>query len=129
MPNLEEFAEDLWMIDGPPVHNFGIPLPTRMIVVRLTDGALWLNSPVSTSVKELDRIKALGLVKYLVAPTRLHLWRLEEWHDLFPDAELWRPPQITKRFQQVSFAGLLREAPPIVGRRTSTRRSLKGTVS
>ncbi|MFY9989089.1 MAG: DUF4336 domain-containing protein [Chthoniobacterales bacterium] len=112
MPNLEEFAEDLWMIDGPSVHNFGIPLPTRMIVIRLTDGALWLNSPVSTPVKELDRIKALGSVRYLVAPTRLHLWRLEEWHDLFPDAELWRPPQITKRFQQLSFAGLLREAPP-----------------
>ena len=112
MPNLEEFAENLWMIDGPPVHNFGIPLPTRMIVIKLTDGALWVNSPVSTPTKELDRIKALGPVRYLVAPTQLHLWRLEECQDLFPDAELWGPPQITKRFQQLTFAGVLREAPP-----------------
>jgi hypothetical protein len=40
----------------------------------------------------LDRIKSLGPVKYLVAPTKLHIWRLEGWHVLFPDAELWMPP-------------------------------------
>jgi hypothetical protein len=83
-----------------------------MIVIKLTDGALWVNSPVLTPNGELDRIKALGPVRYLVAPTQLHLWRLEEWQDFFPDAELWGPPQITKRFQPLSFAGLLREAPP-----------------
>jgi hypothetical protein len=84
MPNLEEFAENLWMIDGSPIRNFGIPLPTRMIVMKLTNGPLWVNSPVSTPTKELDRIKALGPVRYLVAPTQLHLWRLEECQDSFP---------------------------------------------
>ena len=78
MPNLEEFAENLWMIDGSPIRNFGIPLPTRMIVIKLMDGALWVNSPVSTPAKELERIKALGPVGYLIARTQLHLWRLEE---------------------------------------------------
>jgi len=43
MPNLEEFAENLWMIDGSPIRNFGIPLPTRMIVMKLTNGPLWVN--------------------------------------------------------------------------------------
>jgi hypothetical protein len=62
--------------------------------------------------KELDRIKALGPVRYLVAPTQLHLWRLEECQDLFPDTELWGPPKITKRFKQLLFAGVLRDAPP-----------------
>ena len=51
MPNFEEFAQNLWMIDVPPVRNFGIPLPTRMIVIKLTDGALWVNSPVSTPTR------------------------------------------------------------------------------
>src|SRR6516165_10108506 len=105
MPNLEKFAESFWMIDGPPVCNFGIPLPTRMIVIKLTDGTLWVNSPVSTSATELERIKALGPVRYLVAPTQLHLWRLEECQDLFPDAELWGPPEIPKRFKQLPLAG------------------------
>ena len=33
------------------MHHFsvnGLPLTSRMIVVRLTDGELWLHSPVST---------------------------------------------------------------------------------
>jgi hypothetical protein len=112
MLNLVKFAENLWMIDGPPVRNFGIPLPTRMIVIKLMDGALWVKSPVSTPAKELERIKALGPVRYLIAPTQLHLWRLEEWQDLFPDAELWGSPKIPKRFKQLSLAGVLPDTPP-----------------
>jgi hypothetical protein len=112
MPNLEKFAENLWMVDGPSVRNFGIPLPTRMIVIRLTDGTLWVNSPVSTPTHELDRIKALGPVRYLVAPSQLHLWRLEEWRELFPDAEPWGPPKVPKRFKQLPLAGVLQDAPP-----------------
>ena len=60
----------------------------------------------------LDRITALGPVKYLVALTRMHVWRLEEWHQLFPDAELWGPPQIPNKFQALPFAGILGEVPP-----------------
>ena len=60
----------------------------------------------------LDRITALGPVKYLVALTRMHVWRLEEWHQLFPDAELWGPPQIPNKFQGLPFAGILGEVPP-----------------
>ena len=126
MPNSEEFAENLWIIGGPPVRNFGIPLPTRMIVIKLTDGGLWVNSPVSTPAEELDRLKALGPVRYLVAPTPLHLWRLQEWKDLFPDAELWGPPQIAKRFKQWSFAGILGDASPDCWARDLDQTVLRG---
>jgi hypothetical protein len=59
-----------------------------MIIVKLADGSLWLNSPVSVPTKVLDRIKTSGPVRYLVAPTKMHIWRLEEWRALFPEAEL-----------------------------------------
>jgi hypothetical protein len=42
----------------------------------------------------------------------MHVWRLEEWHQLFPDAELWGPPQIRNKFQGLPFAGILGEVPP-----------------
>jgi hypothetical protein len=60
-----------------------------MVIVKLADGSLWVNSPVSVPTEVLDHIKASGPVRYLVAPTKLHIWRLEEWHALFPEAELW----------------------------------------
>jgi hypothetical protein len=90
----------------------GIPFPTRMIIVKLADGALWVNSPVSVTPDMLDRIKALGPVKYLIAPTKLHVWRLEDWHALFPGAELWMPPQIPNEFKGLPIAGILGNVPP-----------------
>ena len=72
------------MVDGPPVHLIGLAFPTRMIIVRLADGSLWVNSPVDVRSEVLDGIKALGSVKYLVVPTKLHFWRLEAGHELFP---------------------------------------------
>ncbi|MGH7978893.1 MAG: DUF4336 domain-containing protein [Limisphaerales bacterium] len=112
MADLQSFGENVWTADGPPVRAIGIPLPTRMIVVKLGSGSLWVNSPVSVPRGLLNRIKALGPVSYLVAPTRLHVWRLEEWHSLFPDAELWMPPQTPKKFDYLPRAGILGDATP-----------------
>ncbi len=112
MPDLQKFAENVSIIDGPPVRAVGVPLPTRMIVVKLADDSLWVNSPVPVPLEVLDRVAASGPVRYLVAPTKLHVWRLEEWHALFPDAELWAPPQIPNEFKRLPFAGLLGGAPP-----------------
>jgi hypothetical protein len=78
MLGLQTFAENISIVDGPPVRVFGVHLPTRMIIVKLADGSLWVNSPVSVPIQVLGRIKASGPVKYLVAPTKLHIWRLED---------------------------------------------------
>jgi Domain of unknown function (DUF4336) len=83
-----------------------------MIIAKLADGSLWVNSPVSVPLDMLDRIIALGPVKYLVAPTRMHVWRLQALHALFPEAELWGPPQIPNQFKRLPFAGILGDAPP-----------------
>jgi hypothetical protein len=108
MTNLPQFAENISIVDGPPVRVFSVPLPTRMIIVKLADGSLWVNSPVSVPTQVLDHIKASGPVRYLVAPTKLHIWRLVEWHALFPEAELWMPrhdPNASKRLPSACILG------------------------
>jgi hypothetical protein len=112
MADLEKFAEEIWIADGPPVYNLGVPLPTRMIIIRLGNGSLWVNSPVSLDPDKRRQIEALGPVRYLIAPTKLHIWRLAEWHQLFPEAELWAPPQIPKQFRDWPFRGVLGQASP-----------------
>ena len=46
---LKPVAENIWIVDGPEIRFryalLRIPFPTRMTVVRLPDGGLWLHSP------------------------------------------------------------------------------------
>ncbi len=76
MTDLPEFAEDIWTVDGPDVRDMGVMFTTRMAVVKLSDGSLWVDSPVPVTFDTLKKITALGPVRYLVAGTPRHVWRL-----------------------------------------------------
>jgi uncharacterized protein DUF4336 len=86
---LREFAEDIWTADGPPIPAFGFSFPSRMIVVKLSDGSVWINSPIETDAEQMQAVAQIGPVKYLVSPTPLHNWRLEAWAKAFPQAQRW----------------------------------------
>jgi hypothetical protein len=81
-----------------------------MVVVKLGDGSLWVNSPVTVSAEEITQLSEIGPVKYLVAPTPLHVWRLQSWAELFPSAQLWGPPG--RRRRPAQFTHRLGSAPP-----------------
>ena len=77
---LYPFGDDLWITDGPPVDVVGFRYPTRMAVVRLPDGGLWLWSPVGLSMDLRDAVNALGPVQHLIGPNSLHhLSGLARW--------------------------------------------------
>ena len=44
---LEQVGEELWIAEGEPVSFYGFPYPTRMAVVRLSNGDLWVWSPAT----------------------------------------------------------------------------------
>jgi hypothetical protein len=60
MLGLQTFAENVSIVDGPPVRAVGVTFTTRMIIVKLADGSLWVNSPVPVPADMLDRITASG---------------------------------------------------------------------
>jgi hypothetical protein len=94
-------GRDIWIVDGPVVRmRYGLgslPFPTRMTVVRLPDGRLWLHSPVKITSGLVPRIEALGPVAALVAPNRLHWMALGEWQEVFPEAVTWAAPGVRPR--------------------------------
>ena len=120
MYELQTIANNLWVVDGPLVRDTGIWFTTRMAIIKLADSSLWVDSPVPVPGDSLEQIKGLGPVKYLVAATPRHVWRLEKWHSLFPEAELWVTPQINNRFKtmmvlppdKLPYAGILEDTPP-----------------
>ncbi len=90
MGTLTPLGENLWVADGPTaIDLLVVPYPTRMTIVRLPSGGLWLSSPVKLPYERLQEVLGLGEVTHLVSATPRHHWRLEPWHTLFPEATLW----------------------------------------
>jgi len=114
MPDLQEFGKDLWIADGPFVRDFGILFPTRMTVTKLSTGDVWVSSPVAVPAETLEKITGKGPIRYLVAGTPRHVWRLSEWHKIFPKAELWGPKHslLTLKKGDLPFTGILGDTPP-----------------
>ncbi len=84
-----------------------------MTVVRLSDGSLWVDSPVPVSFDTVKAIAALGPVRHLVAATPRHVWRVDGWHTLFPDARLWtaRKTILTLKKRNMPPAAVLGNSP------------------
>ena len=62
MSGLEEFGENIWIIDGPPVRDMGVMFTTRMVVVKLSGGSLWVESPVPLPDDTLKRVTDLSII-------------------------------------------------------------------
>lgn len=94
---LVPLAQDIWIAEGPVIRFWGIPFPTRMVVVRLADGGLWLHSPVEAAPALVQAVTALGEVRHLVAPNWVHYAFLPGWQALFSKAVTWAAPGVRER--------------------------------
>ncbi len=107
---VRRFGEHFWVFDGECVPFFGLPFPTRMCVVRLNDGALWIHSPIALSDELKEQVKRLGDVKYLIAPNHLHHLFLPEWCSAFPEAQVYGTDELIKKRRDIEFDFSLNEA-------------------
>ena len=108
---LRSYAKDLWLAEGPVVSFLGFPYPTRMAVVRLASGELWLWSPVAWSEALGEALDALGPVAHLVAPNKLHHLYLQGWLDRHPAARVYAPPGLAAKRTDLHFHAELGDAP------------------
>ena len=91
------------MMKGDDVRMFGIvPFTTRMTVVRLESGGLWLHSPIRPTPERRRAVDALGPVDHLVAPNKIHSLGIEPWKALYPSATVWASPAFNKRHPAIA---------------------------
>ena len=93
-------ARDIWIVDGSIISFYGMPFPTRMTLVRLEDGSLFVHSPIQLAQGLQARVKALGDVKHLVAPNWIHYAYLPQWQEAFPEAITWAAEGVTERAEK-----------------------------
>ena len=93
--------DDVWIVDG-PVIRFGMPwpkfpFPTRMTVVRLTSGDLFVHSPTPLTPSLRAEVEREGRVRFIIGPNRIHYWWIPEWKAAFPDAKVYLAPRIKEQ--------------------------------
>jgi hypothetical protein len=111
---LRSFGENIWIAEGPLVRDMRAWFTTRMTIVKLNNGSVWIESPVPASPETLQSITELGPVKYLVAATMRHVWRLENARTQFPETQLWvcRRTRLTLQHGELPISGILTDTPP-----------------
>jgi len=115
---LKPVAENVWIADGPEIGmeylGFRLPFPTRMTVVRLADGTLFVHSPVQPDPALMDQVAALGPPAHLIAPNSLHYWYVPDWKARFADAKIHAVPGLAEKAKRplAVDAVLGDEAPP-----------------
>lgn len=96
-------APNIGVVDGPfeylTVAGVRLPLPftTRMTVVRLSNGDLFLHSPTKFDRKLADELERLGTVRHLISPNQFHYAHIGEWLKAFPEAVAWASPGVCRR--------------------------------
>jgi Domain of unknown function (DUF4336) len=101
LDTLKPIAECVWIVDAPEIRyrigGLSIPCPTRMTVLRLTDGSVWLHSPTKLTTSLTHTIAELGVVRFIVAPNTLHYAFVHEWKVAFPEATVYAVPGLAMR--------------------------------
>lgn len=109
---LEPLGPDIWIADGPVVDFYAFPYSTRMALVRLASGALWVWSPVALTPELEAEVRALGEVRHLVGPNKIHHLFLGQWQKAFPRARMWGTWDLVKKRRDLAFDGKLGETAP-----------------
>lgn len=108
---LQTIAPGIWHLTRHFVMS-GIPLTSRMTVVRLDDGKLWLHSPVALTDADCAALAGLGTVAYIVAPNKFHHLFAKKAHAAFPGATLFGAPGLAAKRPDLVGMQEIPAAPP-----------------
>ncbi len=108
---IEEFAPSLYVAEGPVVSFYGFPYPTRMAVIRLSDGTAWVWSPVALTEELIHFLSDVGPVRHIVSPNKIHHLFLGEWIERWPQARVYAPPGLAQKRPDLRFDAELDDKP------------------
>jgi hypothetical protein len=100
----------IW-IEERPQRFFGMPMGTRMTLIKLGDGGLFVHSPVVPDEAVETLIAREGPVRFVIAPNRLHHLYLTPFLAAHPEAELWIVEELAKKRRDLTPTGVLGNTP------------------
>ncbi|WP_417559718.1 DUF4336 domain-containing protein [Marinomonas sp.] len=110
MKMLQQIGDNIWIHDGATVSWYTMPYTTRMTVIRLNSGEIWIHSPAKISDELISEVNALGKVSYLVSPNKIHHLFMQEWMQQYPEAKSYAPPGLEEKRPDLHFDRALKDA-------------------
>ncbi len=104
-------ADRVWIAER-PLRFYGVPMGTRMTVVRLRSGDLWVHSPVEPDDLLVEALQQLGPVRWVVAPSKLHHLYAGAFRQRFPGSQLFVSPGLPKKRPDLQPATVLGDEAP-----------------
>ncbi len=128
---LEEHAPGLWTAvgqagDGYPKFFRRFDFSTRMTVVKLSDGGLFLHSPIRLDGDLRAQLDGIGEVRAIVAPNKAHHLFADDCRTAYPNAKLYAAPGLPAKRKDVKFDGLLADEPRVEWRGDLEQRRIQG---
>jgi len=109
---LEVFVEDaIWLVVY-PVRFLGMDLSARTTLIRLADGSLLAHSPGSLTPELVERIRALGPLRHVVALGTFHWLHVDDYRAEWPEAKVSVFPGIEERAPDLAFDQVLGDEAP-----------------
>ena len=110
MSMLEPIADGLW-VRGRRLRFAGVETGTRMTLVRLADGGLFIHSPIPLGEGTREAVDALGPVRAVVAPSRFHHLSVGEWMRAYPNAVFCACPGLERKRRDLGWHRVLGDEP------------------
>ena len=107
---MQNLSDNIWIFDGEAVSFLGLPFTTRMTIVRLSNGDLWVHSPIKITEMMTQQLSDLGKVKYLIAPNHLHHLFLAEWILKYPDVICFGTKEVINKRNDITFYASLNKS-------------------
>ncbi len=110
-PILKEVVSNRLWVAETPLRFYSVEVGTHMTACRLSDGGLWLHSPVRLMEELREDLDRLGEVRFVVCPNKLHHLFVGEYFSAYPGARFYASPGLAEKRRDPSFHGVLGNAP------------------
>jgi len=110
---LTELAPDLWIAPRPFRVGPLLDVGTCMTVIRLPGGGVFLHSPVPADGPTCAAVDAIGPVRAIAAPNRVHHLYAGDWKRAYPQARLLGAPGLAAKRKDLAFDAELGDGPDV----------------
>jgi hypothetical protein len=105
-----QLDDGLWVAERPQ-HFIGAQIGTRMTVIRLQDGGLFVHSPVPLGWQTRYELDGMGTVKAVVAPNRFHHLYVRDFLEQLPNVAAFAAPGLQEKRPDLRFRAVLSDTP------------------